>query len=81
MRSCKTCRFLNVPPDAAGRIVVRKDEAYQCMAVVPVPLLPDSVTTAYTFRWPLPRSYMTGEQGTLCPTWDQRLPTNQRESA
>ena len=72
MRSCKTCRFLAVHPDARGRIVVRARNAYECRAIVPMPLLPDSVTRAHDFRWPPGRSYMTGDGGTLCPTWEQR---------
>ena len=71
-RSCKTCRFLAVHPDARGRIVVRAKNAYECRAIVPMPMLPDSVTRSYGFKWPMPRSYMTGDSGTLCPTWELR---------
>ena len=72
MRSCKTCRFLTVPPDARGRIVVRAKNAYECRAIVPMPMLPDSVTRGHGFRWPPSRKYMTGDGGTLCPTWEAR---------
>lgn len=72
MRCCKTCRFLAVHPDARGRIVVRARNAYECRAIVPLPPLPDSVTGAYGFQLPPNRRYMTGDNGTLCPTWEER---------
>ncbi len=76
MRCCKTCRFLAVHPDAQGRVVVRAaNAAYECAAVVPLPALPDSVTMSYGFRWPMSRRYMRCEEGTLCPTWEPRTPT------
>jgi hypothetical protein len=71
-RSCKTCRFLAVHPDARGRIVVRAKNAYECRAIVPMPPLPDSVTRSHGFRWPIDRRYMGGDDGTLCPTWEVR---------
>lgn len=73
-RCCKTCRHLRVAPNAAGRIVVRKDKAYPCDAPIPpMPVLPDSVTSVYGFRWPYsgPR-YMRGNDGATCPTWEAR---------
>ena len=75
MRCCKTCKHLRVAPDARGRIVVRKDNAYPCDVPLPVVLLPDSVTSSYRFRWPPARFYMAGDKGTLCPTWEPRTPT------
>ena len=72
MKSCKTCRFLAVHPDARGRIVVRQKNAYECLAIVPQPDLPDSITKAYGFRWPPSKTYMTGDRGTECPTWELR---------
>jgi hypothetical protein len=71
-RCCKTCRFLGVNPDAKGRIVVRARNAYECLVVVPQPALPESMTRAYGYRWPLAKSYMTGDSGRECPTWEQR---------
>lgn len=71
-RCCKSCRFLAVHPDARGRIVVRADRSYECIVTIPMQLLPDSVTKAYGFRWPMARTYMSGESGTLCPTWEAR---------
>jgi len=73
-RGCKSCRFLAVPPDARGRIVVRAGRAYECVVQVPRPVLPDSMTRSmvYGFPWPIQRSYMTGDRGRECPTWEQR---------
>lgn len=71
-KSCKTCKFLAVAPDARGRIVVRATRVYQCAYIVPMPPLPKSITSAYGFRWPPHRSYMTGDSGVLCPTWEAR---------
>ncbi len=70
---CKTCRFLDVPLDKAGRRVVRKDSVYRCKGPVPAaPNLPDSVTQAYGFMrtaW-VHRQYMPGDMGTTCPVWE-----------
>ena len=72
-QSCKTCKWLNVKPDAVGRIVVRKGNAYQCVVEVPLPSpLPDSIKKNWPFRWPSARSYMVGHEGKTCPTWEQR---------
>jgi len=67
-RCCKTCMHLRVPPDQAGRRVVRAGSAYTCTVEVPAPPLPDSITRCYGFR-PFDRSYMRGGDGTECPTW------------
>ena len=71
-QSCKTCLFLGVHPDANGRIVVRAKNAYECLVVVQQPALPESMTRAYGYRWPPAKSYMTGDSGRECPTWEQR---------
>jgi hypothetical protein len=72
MKSCKTCKHLAVPPDARGRIVVRKERAYECRVIVQMPMLPDSVARSHSFRWPPERQWMSGDAGTLCPTWEVR---------
>ena len=72
VRSCKSCRFLGVHPDARGRINVRARNVYECLVQVPEPVLPESMTRAYGFRWPPAKSYMTGDSGRECPTWEQR---------
>jgi len=65
--TCATCKFLDVRINKAGQRVVRKDSAYQCLCAVSEPILPASVTTAYGYRWPPPKSYMTGDSGENCP--------------
>lgn len=45
--TCKTCKWLDVKPDKAGRVVVRKDSVYPCVVKFPTPKLPDSITRAY----------------------------------
>jgi hypothetical protein len=72
-KCCKTCRHLAVQPNAAGKRVVRRDGAYLCTAPLPeMPNLPASVTEAYgwTDLSMRHRSYMTGDRGTNCPTWE-----------
>lgn len=32
--TCKTCKYLDVPPDASGRIVPRAHRAYKCAAPI-----------------------------------------------
>jgi hypothetical protein len=77
-KSCKSCRFLGVHADARGRITVRAQSAYECLVLVPQPALPASMTQAYGFRWPPAKSYMTGDSGRECPTWERR-DTNRSE--
>jgi len=71
-RSCKSCRFLRVHPDARGRITVRADRVYECLVQVPQPALPDSMTRAFGYRWPPAKSYMRGDDGRECPTWEKK---------
>lgn len=70
--TCKTCRHLEVPLDAAGRRRVRSDYGYACLAVVPIPKnLPDSVRTIHgLFTWPPPKKFMQGSEGENCPAWE-----------
>ena len=72
-RTCRTCRFLNVAPDKAGRIRPQRDGAYQCIAPQPeMPPMPLSITNAYGFNWPPSRTYMLPDQDTECPVWEER---------
>jgi hypothetical protein len=64
---CRDCRFLDVKPNAAGRRVVGRDRTYNCTAPIPEPELPDSVTSAFGWRWPPARSRMVGDDGAGCP--------------
>jgi hypothetical protein len=65
-RSCRTCIFLNVPPNAAGKIVARKHSVYPCTAAVEQPMLPACMTKVYGFRWPISRSHMGPDEGQEC---------------
>jgi len=72
--TCRTCKHLKVQPDAAGRIVPRKANAYRCGAMeeVPPPVLPHSVTRGRDFRWPPHSRYMTPDEGEGCPLFTKR---------
>lgn len=74
MPTCRTCQFLDVPPDKAGRIRPRSNYTYRCLAPDPVmPVMPASITTAYGFSWPpCSRSYMHPDEGEGCPTYEAR---------
>lgn len=72
--TCKTCKWLNVPPDKRGRIVVR-DTGYRCIVPLPVmPALPDSITKRYGYRdVTLAReNFMLPTQGATCPLHELR---------
>lgn len=71
--SCRTCKWLDVPPDKSGRIVVRSSRVYRCVAPVERPAWPESVTTAYGFRWPIAGNYMRPERGQNCPLFEPRV--------
>ena len=70
-QSCKTCKWLVVEPDTAGRRVVRKDKGYRCIAPMPeLPPMPLSVTSHCHYLPPGKiRSRMDGGDGADCPTW------------
>lgn len=71
---CRTCRFLDVPPDKLGRIKPRADKTYRCLATQPeLPPLPLSITQSYGFHWPPSRSYVSPDQDTECPVWEERV--------
>lgn len=73
MAECKTCKWYGVTPDARGRIVVRKHSVWPCKAPEPEPpRVPSSMMKAYGWKWPPPRSYMQGSEGTDCPTYVYR---------
>jgi hypothetical protein len=69
MQCCKTCLWLEVPPDAVGRRVVRKEHGYRCVWPELDLVLPDSVTKMYGFG-ARQRTRMTGDDGQSCPTYD-----------
>lgn len=71
MKSCKTCKWLVVPRDAAGRRYVKQLGAYRCFFPVVAQPLPDSVTKAYGYRAPSPTQYMAPSDGAACPTYEK----------
>lgn len=76
--SCKTCKWFDVKPNKAGRIVIRKDTASRCIFPLPeLPELPHSVTKSY--GWPesgiaaFRRAWMPATSGVGCPAHEERL--------
>lgn len=73
MQSCKTCKWLDVPPDELGKVEVKEDCFYSCSFPDPMlPKLPDSITKSYDWRWPVRkarRAHMEGKDGENCPTY------------
>jgi hypothetical protein len=71
-RRCSTCRWLDVPPDAKGRRVVRQGNAYTCTWPAPTAVpWADSVTQARDFTLqPYRRTRWPCTAGTTCPTWE-----------
>ena len=68
-RTCRTCVWLTVPPDKAGRRAARKDNVYPCAAPLPDVALPRSVTERFGFNWPPRRTMMSPDRGEDCPAW------------
>jgi hypothetical protein len=72
--TCKTCKWLDVPADKRGRIVVR-DTAYKCIVPMPVlPALPDCVTKQYGYHDIVQSRtrFMIPTQGATCPLHEER---------
>ncbi len=69
--TCKTCRWLVISLDKAGRRVVRKDRMYRCAAPLPEVKLPLSVAKYFSFNWP-PRRTMVSGNWENCPCWEER---------
>lgn len=71
--SCRNCKYLEVAPNAAGKIVPRKGKSYRCKAPDPEqPILPHSILRVYGFKWAFGRSYMSPEDGEGCLMWEYR---------
>ena len=74
IKACRTCKLLSVPPDADGKVRIRKSEAYRCGYVFP-PLeslqLPESTKLSgvfwYGLGWPPETMYMRPDAGLNCP--------------
>lgn len=68
-----TCKFAGVTPDKAGRVIMRKDRVYPCMAPEPdLPTLPACITKAYGFYWPPRRQRVEKNDCDKCPCWTPR---------
>lgn len=67
--TCRSCIWLKVAPDKAGRRAPRKDKSYLCEAPVPDVVMPLSITRRYDWRWPPSRNYMAPDEGAGCPTF------------
>lgn len=72
MTLCRSCRYLEVPPNKTGRVVPRKDQAYRCSVPLPQYRFPASVTTRHGFDGSLPKRRMDPEEGQDCPFWELR---------
>jgi hypothetical protein len=68
-QSCRSCRFLRVAPNKAGKRVPRAGNSYCCMYEPQRPLLPDAMTATYGFKWPPTKTFMEPHQGTSCPCY------------
>lgn len=59
--ACRTCRFLDVLENKAGKRVARKDMAYRCTVIIPELHLPASV------RKPtISKKWMSPDEGKDC---------------
>lgn len=69
MKSCKTCKWLDVKADSRGRRIVRHMSSYECLfPIAPLPPLPESAF--FRDRWPPSLSWMEGQDGVTCATWE-----------
>ena len=72
-KSCRTCAYLEVPPDKDGKVRRRADKCYRCLAPIPpVPDdMPDSITRRHGYYWPTNqnKSYMSVDGGATCGAW------------
>lgn len=67
--TCKTCRYLDVPPRKDGKRVAYTGKAYRCLTPIPdlSSILPLSTMRAYGFRQPRAGEFAFPEwEG--CPT-------------
>lgn len=74
-RSCGTCRFLEVPLGADGLPKFKRNQSYQCLYKVLLPVLPVSITMRHDYHDPFGRSSryaMLRTYGEDCPTWTAR---------
>lgn len=67
-QSCKSCKFLVVPLNAAGRRQTRYDRGYDCRALAIDDVSPDSIVRKGRSSW---RNVMQPGDGVTCPTWQK----------
>lgn len=67
--TCRTCKFLDVPPDKDGVERIRENTIYDCTAPFPevAHLFPFSARLT-TVR----RMFMFPKDGAGCPAWEKR---------
>ena len=76
--TCRTCKFLDVPPDSRGRIVPRLGNAYACRFPIPdAHGLPHSAFKSYGFKWPPSKTRMRPDDGDGCPQHVSRKEADQ----
>lgn len=66
----KKCNHMEAHPDKDGKVRVREDKLYRCLAPVPSVeelMLPASVTRAYGFTWPPTKTYVDKSICEQCP--------------
>ena len=69
------CKFADVTPDRAGRVIMRRDNMYRCK--YPVPELPFPMPVSATlgwegFNWPPRLHHIDKEDCAGCPCWTPR---------
>lgn len=72
-QSSRNCKFLDVAPNNAGRIVPLRTHTYRCLAPDPqLPPMPDAITRSYGFKATFSRCYMSPDDGKECPCHEPR---------
>ena len=61
--TCRTCTYLQVSFNSAGKRAPRSGSTYPCTVIVEPPVLPASMK----MRWPPARSHMEPNDGKGCP--------------
>ncbi len=70
--SCRSCKWLDVKPDKAGRRRIYRDNAYVCTVPISQPILPTSVLENRDFQWPPQRTYMFASiMDRVCLLWEK----------
>ncbi|TIP39745.1 MAG: hypothetical protein E5X76_28950 [Mesorhizobium sp.] len=67
------CAHAEIKADKRGRVIMRADQAWRCLAPPPeLPVMPVSITGAYGFKWPPGRRYVQRDDCAECPCWTER---------